>query len=274
MTWFKVDDHLHSSKKVNAIPRRDRLAAIGLWTIAGAWSSQELTEGFIPDYMIERLGGTARLAQVLCEARGGSASGLWLNTPGGFQFHEWLERNPTREQVQSGREAARERQRRARERSRAMREHAAVTRDNTVTHAPVTRDSRVSHAGSHGPPDPTRPDPTHKSFIEVGVSDDTPPPKAAKKPPQKRRTTIPEDWTLTDHLQAYATTRGVDPTTQLEAFRDYHLSRGTQMLDWAAAWRTWVRKAKEFTRDTPAATVHPLGPWERLPDYTGTGGVA
>ena len=37
MAWFKVDDGFHSSRKVLSIPRRSRLAAIGAWTIAGAW---------------------------------------------------------------------------------------------------------------------------------------------------------------------------------------------------------------------------------------------
>lgn len=37
---------------------------------------------------------------------------------------------------------------------------------------------------------------------------------------------------------------------------------------------TWLN-GDSWTDELPTtATVHPLGPWERLPDYTGTGGVA
>src|SRR5262249_61454597 len=32
------------------------------------------------------------------------------------------------------------------------------------------------------------------------------------------------------------------------AFRDHHKARGSTFKDWPAAWRQWVRKAKQFNQ--------------------------
>ena len=96
MTWFKVDDSLHSHPKAMAAS----LAALGFWAVAGSWSSDHLTDGFVPDHMIPLLSrGTDKLAEELV------AAGLWKRTRGGYQFHQWHEdgdgskRNPTKKEV-------------------------------------------------------------------------------------------------------------------------------------------------------------------------------
>lgn len=96
MVWFKVDDSLHSHPKAMAAS----LAAIGLWSVSGSWSSDHLTDGFVPDYMIPSLArGQIELAEELC------AVGLWRRRKGGYQFHQWLQdadgtvRNPSRDDV-------------------------------------------------------------------------------------------------------------------------------------------------------------------------------
>jgi hypothetical protein len=96
MTWFKVDDSFHSHPKAMAAS----LAALGLWAVAGSWSSDHLTDGFVPDHMIPLLSrGTSELVEELVAAR------LWKRTRGGYLFHEWhsngdgTKRNPTKKEV-------------------------------------------------------------------------------------------------------------------------------------------------------------------------------
>ncbi|MEU7891722.1 hypothetical protein AB0B45_02530 [Nonomuraea sp. NPDC049152] len=109
MTWFKVDDGFHSHRKTLVT----KAAAIGLWTVAGSWSSANLTEGFIPDAVLPRLlPGAKRLAKDLVEC------GLWERVDNGFTFHDWIDYNPTAEEVNADREAARERMRKLRARRR------------------------------------------------------------------------------------------------------------------------------------------------------------
>lgn len=141
MPWFKVDDGFASSRKVLSIPRTMRAAAVGVWTLAGAWAAKELTDGVVPPYALDELGVTPRLSRALVEAR------LWLDHPdGGIEFKNWADFQPTREEVERDRKNARERQRRHREQKR----------DADVTNGDVTRD--YQRESQH--PVPSRPDPT------------------------------------------------------------------------------------------------------------------
>jgi len=168
VTWFKVDDHLWSHIKWHRVSP----AARGLWATAGSWSADQLTDGHVPREMLGILGGTTRHAQQLVDA------GLWERVDDGWQFHEWAAdsdgtpRNPTRQEVERDRAAARERQRRAREKATAAR----VTRDNDRdARGDVPPGSRVSN----GPPDPTRPYDSKGGDNSQAAADRPPPPRCA-----------------------------------------------------------------------------------------------
>lgn len=84
--WFKVSDDLHSHPKAMAAGT----AAVGLWTLAGSWSSANAKGGFVPDYVLPRLSeDSTALARKLV------AAGLWVRVKNGYRFHEWDERNPS-----------------------------------------------------------------------------------------------------------------------------------------------------------------------------------
>lgn len=110
MPWFKVDDTFAHHAKVMAAGN----AAVGLWCRSGAWSMQQLTDGFVPNHVARQLGTRAE-AKRLCDC------GLWVEKDGGYLFHEWEQRQPSRAQVHADREAAAERQRKAREAAKAKR---------------------------------------------------------------------------------------------------------------------------------------------------------
>lgn len=95
MPWFKVDDSFHAHPKVLATDP----AALGLWVVAGAWSSAHLTDGVVPDHALPRLlPDSATLAQKLV------AAGLWRRVRGGYQFHDWNAYQPTSSDVRAMRE--------------------------------------------------------------------------------------------------------------------------------------------------------------------------
>ncbi|WP_027944247.1 hypothetical protein [Amycolatopsis taiwanensis] len=109
MTWFKVDDHFHSHPKVMATDP----AALGLWVVAGSWCSAGLTNGFVPDYVLPRLlPGAVKLASKLV------AAGLWVRAENGYQFHDWLDHNPTAEREKERKANNRRRQQEYRERQK------------------------------------------------------------------------------------------------------------------------------------------------------------
>ena len=156
MSWFKVDDRLPTSRKMLRIPRSKRTAAIGLWTIAGAWSAHDLTDGFVPAFMIEEWGGTEADADELIRA------GMWAEDEHdgdpGYQFVNWAEYQPMKADVEAKREYERERKRQQRrDRNGKFAGQGNVPnlshRDNTGTPTVNVRDSTV--------PVPSRPVPSH-----------------------------------------------------------------------------------------------------------------
>ncbi|MCK2237726.1 MULTISPECIES: hypothetical protein [unclassified Crossiella] len=168
MTWFKVDDSLPDHRKV-----RKAGTAMGLWVLCGAWSSRALSGGFVPTDIATRY-GTARQAARLV------AAGLWVpavdGDEEGWQFHDWSDYQPSREEVLGRRRAAADRQ----ARSRARRSGQDVTRDEDRGHAS---------------PDPTRPDPDG-SYADRAGSVAVPDRWAAAPPSARRRMPGP------DHMQA------------------------------------------------------------------------
>jgi hypothetical protein len=102
MPWFKVDDGLNTSKKVLAIPRGVRVETMGLWTLCGVWSARELTDGRIPDYIPEELGGSLKQADELVRvdlwhAPGATCDHLHCGAanPGEYLMHDWLNYQPS-----------------------------------------------------------------------------------------------------------------------------------------------------------------------------------
>jgi hypothetical protein len=60
---------------------------------------------------------------------------------------------------------------------------------------------------------------------------------------------LPDDWTLTDTHFEIAAKHGFDAARarlEGEKFSDHHRAHGKRMLDWMAAWRTWIRNAVRF----------------------------
>lgn len=107
MVWFRVDDTLAFHAKTLAAGNE----AMGMWVRAGAWASQQLTDGFVPESVVQSMGGT-KLARRLVTV------GFWDKDTDGYRFHEWCDRNPSRDQVEQHRKSERERLREWRETKR------------------------------------------------------------------------------------------------------------------------------------------------------------
>lgn len=87
---------------------------------------------------------------------------------------------------------------------------------------------------------------------------------AVPPPPErpKRRIRIPKDFALTPDLRAFATDRGVpdgDVGAMFEHFRNHHTAKGSTMIDWDAAWRTWVLGSPQYDRGRYSTGRKPTG---------------
>lgn len=77
---------------------------------------------------------------------------------------------------------------------------------------------------------------------------------------KKRQTQLPDVFTPNE--VGIAAADGLAIETELESFRNYHAAKGTVMVDWQAAWRTWCGNARKYARPavstarTPSAGKH------------------
>jgi len=245
MAWFKVDDKLHSSKKLLKIPRRHRLAAIGLWTVAGSWAADQVTDGNVPDYMIPEWGGTENLVQQLV------AAGLWTPSFDGHGFSNWSEYQPMKADIEAGREKNAAKLRKWRE-------------SNHGTNHDVTGLQGGYEPVSNPAPDPTRPDPTLTTSNEV-----------VKERAAKRGSRLSPDWLPSAESveKARKQAPSIDHKAEHEVFIDYWTAipgaKGLK-LTWDGTWLNWMRRKEGDLKGRPTRSSKPT-PTERA---TATLGLA
>lgn len=132
MTWVKLDDQFADHPKIAGM---GSLAPLAGWlhVCALCYCARYLTDGFIPAGQVQRLAsfeGTdvQELVAALIDV------GLWERAERGYQVHDYLEYNPTRESVEAERQQARERMQNLRKCSGEVR---ANNSRSSVTPVPV-----------------------------------------------------------------------------------------------------------------------------------------
>lgn len=124
MTWFRIDDSFPTHPKVLAIPRKDRPAAVGLWTLAGTMSARNLTDGVLGVHMVEELGVPKKVALILVEVKLWHPPGEDCDAclecaeshkaelpaaPKAYRYHCWHEYQPARAAIEKTRREDKER---------------------------------------------------------------------------------------------------------------------------------------------------------------------
>jgi hypothetical protein len=132
----------------------------------GADCSRRLTDGFVSPARLKKvLGHLGKHA--LKGAESLVTIGLWTVSKGGWQYHDWLKYQPSKERVEAKRDLKTNRQKRWREnREDALREVSQMLAQVASTDARVdaSTDALVEQP-VEPPPIPTRPDPTRSPFV-------------------------------------------------------------------------------------------------------------
>jgi hypothetical protein len=81
----------------------------------------------------------------------------------------------------------------------------------------------------------------------------------ANASPAKRKSAIPDDFAPNESGLAAAKEAGIQVEREVEQFRNHHKAKGSTMLDWQAAWRTWVGHAVQFGRGGKPNADDPYG---------------
>lgn len=218
MPWFKVDDKLHDHRKARAAGP----AAMGLWVLAGSWSADNLTDGFIPASLLPRW-GRQREANRLTEV------GLWhaaeQDGEKGWRFHEWAERQPTRAQKEAEREIKSEAGRVGGIKSGQSRREAKAKQGA----------SALLELPSRPEPDPSRP------LVPNGTS-------AAKRGSQ-----LPTSWKPTTEHETRALAAGLILGREVDKFRAHAEEKRRLAVNWNAAFTRWLINAEDYaTQARPA----------------------
>lgn len=246
MPWFKVDDGFHAHRKVAKLG--DDTDAIALWTLAGSWSANQLTDGWVPDYVVARIDAKHYVRRAAALVRVGLWEPAERDGETGWVFHGWSEpgRQPTSEQVNAERAATAERQRKYRERMKGLDQSNGVT-NASVTQAgdasviaPVPFPSVPFPSNEEAPSAPAAPD--------VNANQGMAPAKKPKRPPIEE----PEWWAKfwgayprkKDKANAEkawnkAIRNGADPSTILDGVLFYRLdcaNKEAQYIKYPASW--------------------------------------
>lgn len=100
MPWIKLDDRFFDNDKIVAAGKDAR----DLYLAGLCYCARSLTDGFIPEERVSRLAIEASIAdgkevvKRLCTVIRGKQFPLWETVDGGYQVHDYLEYNPTREE--------------------------------------------------------------------------------------------------------------------------------------------------------------------------------
>ena len=231
MPWFKVDDAFHGHPKVMELSP----AAVGVWALAGSWCANYLTDGEIKTNVVRRMGATDEMIQELV------TSGLWVDLGDGtYQFKNWGEYQPLKDEVEAERNAARERMKAVRakkkgvdrsdERSEDVRPNNIGTFGGTSEEVRVTPTLSLSQSLSQSP---------SQSPALFPVPSETEEKPGRRKPDHP----LPDSWKPTEAHEEKAREKNLDVNLQAETFRNHALANDRRARNWNAAFSNWLIKA-------------------------------
>lgn len=161
MAWARIDDAMPAHRKFRHL---DDAPAAWLWQAGVCFASKYLTDGFLDERDVAGgLESAIRLRSPLKLAERLVAVGLWERVEGGFQVHDYLDYNPSREQVLADRQRHRDRQASYRQRQRD------ASRDASPTASPTGHSTVRDASRADGP---SRPVPSRPQNPAARASDD------------------------------------------------------------------------------------------------------
>ena len=283
MPWVKLDDRFPSHRKIALLSDR----AFRLHVSAMCWCAENLTDGRISDRelaLVTRVRGVKATAKQLEDA------GLWDRTEDGWEIHDYLEYNQSREQVLIERKKNAERQERFRRRKNGKptppSDDSSNGRSNGVTHedemqlddttatrqqhdgdTTATRSSAVQDEDSqvsefrHGVTNdaPTRPDPNPIDVVAVDGESARSVVRAVERSDDRLAPIDVDGFELTDAMRGWSLRTfgpGLDVDYETAQFVDHFRAQNTRRPNWPAEWQKWVRRSAKFASER--ATRPPL----------------
>lgn len=236
--WIKMRSNLWDDPRVSRlcdITGHDEAAIVGalywLWATADQHSEDGVLQG-LTVRQVDRKTHVKGFGAAMCEI------GWLADHPEGVRIVRFEEHNGTSAKRRC---------------SESRRKMSARDADTLRTHCVQGADENQNDCGSdaHLEKEKSREESTSslRSDVVAPHADDEPQRKTSGAP--KRATQLPNDFEPDETAARVAAELGVSVSRELPKFRDYHAAKGKPMKDWQAAFRTWLRNAKEYAR--PAA---------------------
>ncbi|MGW2267109.1 hypothetical protein [Streptomyces koyangensis] len=280
-----MDDRFPSHRKVALLGDR----AFRLHVSAICWCAENLTDGRISDRelpLVAKVRGVKATAQVLVDA------GLWDRLGDGWQIHDYLDYNPSREQVLAERKKNAERQERFRRRKNGKptapsdgdgnggsngvtpkAPQGAESQDGDATATRARHDGDTTAPRKSSVPDeepqvnefrngvtngaPTRPDPNPIDVADVDGGSTGSRTRAEQQPEGCPAPIDIDGFTVTDSMRRWA--NEVHPRVNLQhstqQFVRHYRSTGTRRRNWPEAWRKWIAEDAERPYQRSASNV-------------------
>lgn len=161
MTWAKLDDTFHQDPQLQRLSRDTRL----LYVEGLAYCAQQLTDGFIADYMLRKITDSPDPVQAAQELVDG---GVWATAEQdrdkGWQIVGYLTTQSSREDVEKARKLSAETT--ARNRRHKAGDHSTCIKGRYCPEGSVTRHVTGQSSSQSCPLDPTLSDPTPREGKE------------------------------------------------------------------------------------------------------------
>lgn len=272
MPWVKLDDRFPSHRKIALLSDR----AFRLHVSAICWCAENLTDGRISDRelaLVTRVRGVKATAKQLEDA------GLWDRTDDGWQIHDYLDYNPSREQVLLERKKNAERQERFRRRKNGKPTPPSNGGSNGVTPDDETHDgdttatrrkhdsdttaTRSSTVQNEEPQvnefrnavtndAPTRPDPNPISMADVDGESAGSVARTVERSDDRLTPIDVDGFELTDAMRAWSLRTfgpGLDLDYETAQFVDHFRAQNTRRPNWPAEWQKWIRRSAKFASE-------------------------
>lgn len=170
MTWMKLDDRILEHPKFIRAVRIGGSEALHLWLGLRAWCAQALSDGLVPEDMIDEVRGPRKGRDRALDAL--LTVGLVERSESGWTLHDYLEWSDSREEVLAARKKAAERQKVSRHRRNCESQNTGQRESRGMSRSDTGVTSSVSHTSVT--PSVTRP-PRARTETDTETETEDPP---------------------------------------------------------------------------------------------------
>lgn len=264
MAWARISDDFHDHAKVAELTvDLEGIAALGLWTLALSWvRADRRRAGIIPTGIAMRLsaGNGKQLASRLVEA------GLWDETAGGWQFHDfdhiYTPEDLSQKRAEAGRRGGKASGQTRRDRAEQSKNEATAKQSASVSEAKQVEASHTRAGATTHYPD---------------ASKEASPPSSPPKGTKRARATITDDdpdftafWKVyprreakgparTSWLKALGKATAQQLIANAEAYRDRMRHQETRFIALPTTWLNQERWLDEPNANRPRAVGNANG---------------